>query len=198
MRITFYVLLLLLVGCQTDPQFVINGRLPDKTYDGEKIYLVPLENAVKERVDSTIIANGIFVFKGTSKASEIFIIRAKPVLRINLQELLVVKESGVITVSIGKKSSAGGTALNDSLQQWKEKKAVADFLYENLKHQFKMANEADQAIFKRKADSLNVQIVNFHYNFVRNNRNNVVGKFIKKMTESSFTPVQKKELSIQR
>ncbi|MCX6239642.1 MAG: DUF4369 domain-containing protein [Bacteroidia bacterium] len=129
MRNAFYILLFILIGCRTDPQFVINGQLPDKTYDGEKIYLVPLENAVKERVDSTIIADGTFKFEGAIKTSEIYMIRAKPVLRYNLQELLVVKETGIITVKIGNKSSAGGTALNDSLQQWKEKKAVADFLF---------------------------------------------------------------------
>lgn len=197
MRNTVYLLLLILIGCKTDPQYVIKGQLPDKTYDGEKIYLVPLENATKERVDSTIIADGAFNFKGTTKTSEILIIRAKPVLRYNLQELLVVKEPGIITVIIGNKSSAGGTALNDSLQQWKEKKAVADFLYEDLRHQFKMANVADQALLKQKADSLNARIVDFHYNFVRNNRNNVVGKFVKKMMGDTFSAEQKKELSIQ-
>ena len=118
-------------------------------------------------------------------------------LRINLQELLVVKEPGEIAVKIGSKSSAGGTALNDSIQQWKEKKAVADFLYEDLSHQYKMANEADQSVIKQKEDSLSVRIVKFHYNFVLHNLNNVVGKFVKKMMESSFSPEQIKELSIQ-
>lgn len=197
MRFVFYILLLLLLSCQTGSHYVITGQLSDKTYNGEKIYLVPLENAVKERVDSTIIADGSFKFEGALKKPEVFIIRAKPVLRINLQELLVVKEPGNITVKIGNKSSAGGTALNDSLQQWKEKKGVADFLYEDLKHQYKMANEVDQPAIKQKEDSLSVRIVNFHYNFVRHNRNNVVGKFVKKMMGNSFSPEQIKELSIQ-
>ena len=74
---------------------------------------------------------------------------------------------------------------------------MADFIYEDLKHQYKMANEADQPAIKQKEDSLSIRIVNFHYNFVRNNRNNVVGKFVKKMMGSSFSPEQIKELSIQ-
>jgi len=197
MRFVFYVLLLLLLGCQTGSHYVIKGQLPDNSYNGEKIYLVPLENAVKVRVDSTIITDGSFKFEGTLKTPEIFIIRAKPVLRINLQELLVVKEPGETTVKIGSISSAGGSALNDSLQLWKEKKAVADFLYEDLKHQYKMANEVNQPAIKQKEDSLSVRIVNFHYNFVRRNRDNVVGKFVKKMMGSSFSPEQIKELSIQ-
>jgi len=197
MRNTVFIFLLLLIGCQTESQFVISGQLPDKTYDGEKIYLVPLESAVKERVDSAIIADGKFRFKGAIKASEIFIIRAKPVLRFNLQELLIVKEQGILHVNIGKKSSVSGTALNDSLEEWKGKKMMGDYLYEDLMHQLKMASETDQLVIKQKADSLNARMTNFHFNFVRNNKDNVVGKFVKKMMGSSLTPEQKKELSIQ-
>lgn len=197
MRNIVSVFLLVLIGCQTDPQFVLKGQLPDKTYDGELMYLVPIENAPIERVDSAFIVDGTFRFRSTTRNSEIYVIRAKPVLRFNLQELLVVKEPGIVTVNIGKKSSATGTALNDSLQQWKEKKAVADFLYEDLMHQLKTDTIADQAVLKQKADSLIVRITDFHYNFVRNNRNNVVGKFVNKMMGSTFSSDQKKVLSIQ-
>lgn len=196
MRNNVYLLLLILIGCRADPHFIIKGQLPDKTYDGETIYLVPLENAVKERVDSAIIADGMFRFKGTIRTSEIFILRAKPVLRYNLQELLLVKEPGEVTAKIGKSSSVGGTALNDSLEQWKEKKAVADYLYEELRHQFKMANEADQSVIKQKADSLNTRIIDFHFNFIRRNRDNVVGKFVNKVMGDSFSPEQQKSLNL--
>jgi hypothetical protein len=196
MRNTVYLLLLVLISCKTDPQFLIKGQLPDKTYDGETIYLVPLENAVKERVDSTVIADGMFRFEGKVNASEMFILRAKPVLRYNLQELLIVKEPGEVTVKIGKSSSVAGTALNDSLEQWKEKKAVADYLYEELRHQFKMANEADQPAIKQKADSLNNRIIDFHFNFVRRNRDNIVGNFVEKIMGNSFSPEQQKNLKL--
>ncbi len=176
---------------------MIKGHLPDASTDGEWIFLVPVENASKERVDSVMIMNGAFQFKESVAVPEIYIIRAKPVLRLTLQELLVVKEPGVLVVNIGNNSFASGTALNDSLQKWKEKKMMADRIYFQLLAQYKAADKISQPIIKQKADSLNAQIVDFHFNFVRNNRNNVVGNFVKKMMEGSFSPEQKQKLSIQ-
>jgi len=196
MRTTVYIFLLLLVGCQADPNFTIEGWLPDKTFDGEFIYLVPLENAVKESVDSAVIADGKFRIEGITNSKEIFIIRPKPVLRLTLQELLVVKEPGNLVVKIGQNSVAGGTALNDSLQRWKEKKMKADFLNETLRQQFLKADTAGREVIKQKAEVLNAKIVEFHFNFVRNNRDNVVGKFVNKMMGDSFTPEQKKSLNL--
>ncbi len=176
----YLVFLLILTGCQSGRNFVIMGHLPDVTTDGEWIYLVPLENASKERVDSVMIANGVFQFKGSAEVPEIYIIRTKPVLRLTLQELLVVKEPGKLIVEISRSSSASGTALNDSLQHWKEKKMMTEYLYEDLRQKSKIADIAEQAVIKQKSDSLNALIVDFHFNFVRNNKDNVVGKFVEK------------------
>jgi hypothetical protein len=193
----YLVLLLIFAGCQSGHDFVINGHLPDVKTDGEWVFLVPLENASKERVDSVKIANGAFKFEELAGVPEIYIIRTKPILRLTYQELLVVKEPGELTVVIGDNSIASGTVLNDSLQKWKEKKEVFDYSHEVLRQKFKKADVAEQEVIKQKSDSLNGLIINFHYNFVRNNRNNVVGKFVKKMMGNSFTAEQKKELSIQ-
>ena len=191
-----YIFLLMLLGCQTGNRFMIKGKMPDASYNGEWIFLVPFENASKETVDSVLIANSEFQFEGSAKMPEIYIIRAKPVLRFTLQELLVVREPGEMIVTIGNNSRVGGTALNDSLQRWKEQKGKADILYEELRQQFKLANETDQAVIKQKANSLNTLNVDFNYTFVRNNLDNVVGKFVNKVMGESFSPVQKKSLNL--
>jgi len=196
MRYAVYIFLLMLLGCQTGNRFMIKGRMQDASYNGEWIFLVPLENASKETVDSVMIVNSEFQFEGSAQIPDIYIIRAKPLLRFTLQELLVVRESGKLIVEIGKNSIVSGTALNDSLQRWKEQKVKTDYLYEELRHQFKMANDADQSAIKQKADSLNTRILDFHYNFVRNNRDNVVGKFVNKVMGGSFSPEQQKNLNL--
>ena len=192
----YLVFLLILTGCQSGRNFIIKGHLPDATTDGEWIFLVPLENASKERVDSVMIANGAFQFEGSVESPEIYIIRTRPVLRLTLQELLVVKEPGKLIVEISRSSSAIGTALNDSLQHWKEKKMMTEYLYEDLRQKFKIADIAEQTVIKQKSDSLNALIVDFHFNFVRNNKDNVVGKFVKKTMGGSFSPEQKKSLNL--
>lgn len=191
-----FILLLFMAGCQDNDQFSIQGHLADKTYDGEFIYLVPLENAVKERVDSAIIQDGKFRMEGAATTAEIYIIRAKPLLRFTLQELLVVKEPGELTVGIGANSLVGGTALNDSLQSWKEKKLMYDYRHEELKQMFKVADPAQQATIKHTADSTHLRMLEYHFRFVRNNKENVVGKFVHKMMGSSFSPEQNRSLNM--
>lgn len=193
----FYILLFFLVGCQSKDRFSIQGHLPDKTYDGEFMYLVPLENAVKEKVDSAVIQDGKFRMEGVSKSAEIYILRAKPILRLELQEMVVVKEPGELNVLIGNNSLVTGTALNDSLQRWKEKKLMADNINEGLRQKFKMANPTQQTQIKHTADSLNHRMVDFHYNFVRNNKDNVVGKFVYQIMGSTFSPEQKMSLNME-
>ncbi len=194
-RNTVCILLLILAGCQGDHHFRIQGQMPDKTYEGEVIYLVPLEKAVKERVDSAIVVNGMFTIEGETDSNEIFIIRAKPLLRFTLQELLVVKEPGVLKVNIGNSSRTGGTALNDSLQKWKENKMMSDSLYYQLLGKYKAADITLQSGIKKKADSLNTANLDFNYRFVRNNLHNVVGKFVNKIMGESFSPEQQKNLN---
>ena len=197
MRNLTFLFLLILTGCHSGNKFMIKGNMQDASSNGEYIFLVPLENSSIQRTDSVLIANGIFEFKGSAVAPEIYIVRAKPLLRLKLQELLVVKEPGVLHASIGNNSSIHGTALNDSLQKWKEKKMISDSIYYQLLAKYKSADQTLQPLIKQEADSLNSAILNFHYQFVRNNRSNVVGKFVSKMFGSSFTPEQKKELGIQ-
>ena len=67
MKNSVFVLFLFLISCQSRNNYTIVGQLPGKTYDGELIYLVPMENASKERVDSTFIKDGSFQFEDLQK-----------------------------------------------------------------------------------------------------------------------------------
>lgn len=195
MRYFAFLLLLNFFSCNSKSNFTISGQLPDKTYDGEKIYLVPIENAIKERVDSAVIQNGKFSFEGQILTPEIYVIRAKPVLRYNLEELLVVREPGTLTVRLDKSSSVSGTPLNDSLQYWKERKMRFDFVNAELVKQFRDANDSLKLDLKRKAEMLNSDATNFHFSFVKNNKENIVGQFVQKIMSGSFTEEQRQMLN---
>ncbi len=196
MKNSVFVLFLILISCQSRNNFTIVGHLPDKTYDGEIIYMVPIENASKERVDSTFINNGTFHFEGFAKISEIYVIRAKPVFRFNLEELLVVREPGNLTVKIDKSSSVHGTPLNDSLQYWKERKMKFDLIDAELVKRYRDASDSVKQDLKQRSDMLNLDATNFHFNFVLNNKENAVGQFVQKMIGSSFTNEQKQKLNV--
>ena len=196
MKNSVVILFLFLISCQSRNNFTIVGQLPGKTYDGELIYLVPMENASKETVDSTFIKNGSFQFEGYAKIPEIYVIRAKPVLRYNLEELLVVREAGQMNVKLDKSSSVQGTALNDSLQYWKEQKMKFDLVDADLIKQYRNASDSVKQDLKQRADLLKIDATNFHFNFVLNNKENAVGQFVQKMMGSSFSVEQKQKLNV--
>ncbi len=201
-RMRKIVLPLLLVvlaftACNTGQKFEINGHVADKNLDGEWVYLVPMVNAPVERVDSTQLKNGSFTFTGKVKTPEIYIIRTRPFLRLSHQELLVVKEPGTLHVYLGANSKVAGTALNDSLQNWKVQKEIIDnkmlFLNQNLKN----ADAENQAKINTELEKLRTERANYSFEFVKNNQNNVVGEMVARIMKGAFTPEQLKELGIE-
>ena len=85
-RILFFCISCLLwASCENSRQnYVIEGTLPSVKYDGEWIYLVPMENA-PGRVDSVKITNASFSFSG--QGEEMRVLRLRHLLRIYIQEV---------------------------------------------------------------------------------------------------------------
>ena len=108
----------LLASCaEQEKGYVIYGTVSNPELEGAQVFLVPLENATKETIDSVYISNQMFEFRGTEeKMADIRIERYK---RYGNENLLVVTEPGETFVTIGQVSSSRGTPQNDSLQVWK-------------------------------------------------------------------------------
>lgn len=195
MRNLLVVFILFLFSCQSRDNFFISGNLPDQTYNGEIIYIVPIDKPVKGYIDSMIVSNGAISFKGMVTKPEICVIRAKPVLRYNLEELLIIREPGNLTVKLDRSSSVHGTALNDSLQCWKERKMRYDFVNAELIKRFhESKDDTEKQALKAKQDSLHALSNQFHFNFVLRNKDNIVGQFAQKVMAGSFTEEQKQAL----
>lgn len=115
--ISFLAGVALLVSCSQEKGYVIYGTVSNPDLEGAQVFLVPLENAVKETIDSVSIHNQVFEFRGTEeKMAEI---RIEMFKRYGNENLLVVTEPGETYVTIGQISSGRGTPQNDSLQVWK-------------------------------------------------------------------------------
>lgn len=107
----------MLASCSQEKGYVIYGTVSNPDLEGAQVFLVPLENAVKETIDSVSIHNQMFEFRGTEeKMAEI---RIEMYKRYGNENLLVVTEPGETYVTIGPVSSGRGTRQNDSLQVWK-------------------------------------------------------------------------------
>ena len=57
----------LLASCSQDKGYVIYGTVSNPDLEGAQVFLVPLENATKETIDSVYIHNQMFEFRGTEE-----------------------------------------------------------------------------------------------------------------------------------
>jgi len=192
-----FIVILFLGSCHHSDNYFIKGKLPSEKYSGQYMFIVPLNNPTPDRVDSAMIEGDSFALKGYLPTPEIFIMRTAPRYRLDLQELLVVLEAGNINVYMGAPSWSKGTSLNDSIQKWKSFKMNYDSIHYTLRKQYK--SESDTIVkvkIKNQVDSLTTNYNHFNYIFVKCNKDNVVGQLVQKMTGSSFSPEQQKELNM--
>jgi hypothetical protein len=175
-----FLFLVCLTGCKSDhKEFTIEGKVPSTKYDGEWIYLVPAEGANSSNVDSTQVKNASFTFKGNIE--RIAIIRTKPVLRLSIQELLVVTESGNIKVTLNSASSAHGTPQNDALQLWKEEKEKNMTAYNFIRKGLQTVSGKDSLRWMAQMNALQKRERIYNERFLKEQGNNTLGTFIKKM-----------------
>ena len=84
-------------------EFMIKGTVADSTFNGQTVYLSTL--TTNKRVDSTIVENGHFEFKGVADTT---------VYRIDLDRMRVnfIGENNVINVEMGQPSTFMSTGIN--------------------------------------------------------------------------------------
>ncbi len=180
----YYILtfcLALLCGCSSlDSHSAcrIHGAVPDKTKEGIKIFLVPVDGIQDAaHVDSTVIKDGKFSFD--KDTTGMYIIRLDYHYRDNVQELLVVTEPGDVNVTIGPNSTTGGTPQNDSLQSWKDRIIRRNMNYNRLLFQYdRHPSDSLAAALK----SLQKEYVLFNKTFYSRQPAGVFKDFLRRMT----------------
>lgn len=183
----------LILSCQERKDvFEINGTVAGEGFEDEVVYLVPLEGATAGNVDSAYIKGGKFHFSGKIDSADIRIIRTRPILRLKLEELLVVVEPGEIRVGLDSASWTSGTVQNAALQEWKENKTGTDRMIYGLLD--KLETGGDTAAIENEISGIKNRFSEYSFSFVKANRNGIAGRFVLRMTRSLFTEEQLREL----
>lgn len=182
MKKLLLIFLVCLSAC-AGKESLIEGQLPDASYDNEFVYLVPFKGASKKTVDSTLIRESRFLFKiKPEKQNRVYIIRVKPALRLLLQDILIIPEQGTVFVNMDKNSSSSGTPLNLTLQQWKERKLVLDTTYYSLRRRYKQTtDEAEKNQLQTELDSIIKENRAYMDSLAKKNKDNPVGQLIKSL-----------------
>jgi hypothetical protein len=161
----------------------IEGSVPSTKYDGEWIYLVPVEGANSHTVDSTKITNASFTFEGNIERMSI--IRSRALIRFKLQELLIVTEPGTTKAILDSVSSAHGTPQNNALPLWKEEREKSMSAYSFVATGLRSVSGKDSLRWIAQKDAIIKREKLFNERFLKEQGDNTVGNFVRKLTGNS-------------
>ena len=150
-----------IVGCQPQQSTGscrIYGSVSDSTMEGRRIVIEPLDmSTTTVKSDTLEIKDGKF----DMSLDSVLIYKVMPAdanLYSVLQPIIIVGEPGNVWVSLGNDSHSGGTAQNDTLEQWKIITETYSRVYNRLRAKAsQMASEGDTinaANLQKEADSL--------------------------------------------
>ena len=162
-------------ACNNSPAYKVSGTV-EGLADGDTIYLQEYKNGDWVKLDSTTVAGGTFTFTGRQDtATNCFIIYAKDGKRNRADFFL---ENGNITVALGEENKIGGTANNDTYQQFKDNfiamsKEMND-MYRSAMSDSTLTDEQRENVMKEieKKDSIAMDMV---FNTIEANITNAVG-----------------------
>jgi len=198
MKTVFLVLFAVCLVACTNHAPVIKGTLPNDHYDNELVYWVPFKGASSKTVDSARIHKNTFrITLSAHNWNKTGIVRVRPQLRLALQDILVFTEEGTVRVKLDSVSSAGGTPLNDVLQNWKDRKQVYNKELRALRKKRKDADANDEAGINEEIEHASAAYHDDIYRIVVENKDNEVGKLMYSLHKKSFTPEQIQELGIE-
>ncbi len=171
--------LAMLTACRQDKSYVVEGSIyGGRNFEDQTIYLVPFSGSTAGKVDSATIHDGRFRFDGSAPKSDICILRMRPMMRLFIEELIIVREPGRVRVKLSDVSSAAGTPLNDSLQSWRDYKRGIDEQMTELKKKKRKAPPAEQQELNAAQDSLKRLFDIRNRASMTANENNAFGEFL--------------------
>ena len=144
--------LIAIVGCSDSKvKYTIEGKLADETFEGANVYLFNAENEL-ENLDTTVIVNGTFTFKGELDnpiVATVCALKSKTEVKV----IECVLENGTILIDFDKRQVLG-TPQNESFTQMLlAGKEESDAISELYKYMSTSSGE-ELDILKAKYDSL--------------------------------------------
>lgn len=193
-KILFILFTSICIYSCTTTGYKIDGNVDNKALNGTKIFIKERINRVWISLDSTVIENGKFSFKGVADTAKIAnIVYEFP--QDNKVRQAFVLEIGNITVNI---DSTGfmvikGTAQNNLLQSYQESKKAfnkkSDAFYSANKDS--LSTFEQKLAFSKKEKIFNKEEADIDKKFVTENINTVAGTYVFTSTFYGFSTAEK-------
>lgn len=180
-RLLYFATGAILASCATSPKYDLTGTT-GADLDGKKVYLERLDSAAQYvAIDSAVVSNQHFTFKGTAQEPAIAMIT---VASENNPALPFILENGNIQMTLGAESKVSGTAANDSLQSYynhideisKQIKVLVEEF--EAKRSESSLTEEDQKAIMSKYEQLQGMATDYSISFIKANQNSLAGMSI--------------------
>ena len=106
---------LLLMSCQNNKEYKVNGEVVNEAYEGTNVYLQKMTDDAMIITDTSVVRNGEFSFSGNAEIAELrFVTLDESVNAEQDIRVPVLIEPGKLTVKFDTVITIGGTEVNDA------------------------------------------------------------------------------------
>lgn len=171
----------LLAACSTTPEYHIAGTA-STNLNGQTVFLQTLnEDATYVSIDSTVVTDGKFEFKGVAQQPEIALLTTAEKKGPKLTFIL---ENGQLTASLDQENTIAGTPANDSLQSYANYIAAQGQQMQAIVEEYR-AKQQDSTLTPEYAqqlmagyDSIATVVDNYDSLFIAANSNSLAGTYV--------------------
>ena len=152
--------------------------------DGQTVYLNDAENSQTNAMDSVIISNNAFTFKGTQPKVCFVTVSA------GRARTTLVLEDGIVNISLDSPGKATGTPTNDILEACNERINAFNSEYKALRQQASELKEEDKAKMlelEKKWEDVSKRQTAVIKECINQNLNNIAGAQLLRRFESSLS-----------
>lgn len=196
-----FILAVLLLSCQTNTRYTIQGNVADKAYEGTNVYMQQMTDDAMIITDTVVILNGSFSISGVADTAVLrFIALDESINPRQVSRVPVLIEPGSITIEFDSVITVRGTASNDAYTDLRLKQREYDQALRAVVQEFNNARQAGtltdslEAKVRDEYDRVNSQLVELNLDYAKRNMNNELGRHHFMTSYSMFEPEQQREL----
>ncbi len=132
-------------SCNRSATTIVNGTVTVDSLNGSYVYVVITDGSREKAEDSVLIRNNSFRLTLPVDTSKIRSLRIFNHGSAATEDLIFIKEPGILNVVMGRKSKSSGTRLNDILMEWKKGNIDYDSIQYDLYYKTGVPGISDSA-----------------------------------------------------
>lgn len=197
----FLVAASVLLSCKDNKSYTIEGTVANPEFEGKNVYVQEMTDSAMVSVDTAVVTNGAFVFKGQADSAVLrFIILDESVKEETRSRIPVLVEAGKITVKFDTLITVTGTPANESYNTFRVKDREFYQKIKDISDQYRAAmnngtmTDSLEKEIETTYEKIAKERTDLNYDFVKSNMKNKLGEFSFSSSYNMYTPEQQKEL----